>query len=93
MRRYERGFETMDLTLDMLIAPDRKRWRWKDEDEFAAGIAHGWYSHEQLWHLKAYGEKVAAEAKSATAPFDAPWPDWRPDPSWGSLELPEDWDS
>ena len=42
-RRYDRGFESMDLTLDMLIAPDRAAWQWKDEDEFVdIGIAGGW---------------------------------------------------
>lgn len=47
-RRYDRGFESMDLTLDMLIAPDRSAWQWKDEDEFVEiGIAGGWYTQEQ----------------------------------------------
>ena len=93
LRRYAGGFESMDLTLDMLISPDRKLWQWKDEDEFfEIGIAGGWYTHEQLQHLKAYGLGVLAEAQAGKPPFDAPWPDWRPDPSWEPLELPAGWD-
>ncbi|MFJ4866145.1 hypothetical protein [Streptomyces sp. NPDC088748] len=26
------GFDTFDLTVDLLIAPDLARWEWKDED-------------------------------------------------------------
>ena len=93
LRRYEGGFESMDLTLDMLISPDRQRWQWKDEDEFVdIGIAGGWYTHEQLAHLKQYGERIAGEARAGRPPFDDAWPEWRPDPGWASLELPPDWD-
>ena len=91
--RYEGGFQSMDLTLDMLIAPDRRGWQWKDEDEFVEiGIAGGWYTDEQLAHLKEYGLRVVAEAEAGHGVFGEPWPDWRPDPSWGPLELPEGWD-
>lgn len=93
MRRYNRGFESMDLTLDMLIAPDRSVWRWKDEDEFVGiGIAGGWYTHEQLSHLKEYGLMVAANAKAGVGVFGESWPDWRPDSSWRPPELPLDWE-
>ena len=92
-RRYERGFESMDLTLDLLIAPDRTAWQWKDEDEFVdIGIAGGWYTHEQLKHLKEYGLRVIEEARAGWPPFDHPWPEWRPDPAWQPLSLPDGWD-
>lgn len=92
-RRYDRGFESMDLTLDMLIAPDRSAWQWKDEDEFVdIGIAGGWYTHEQLAHLKEYGLQVADRALAGDGVFGEPWPDWRPDPGWQPLQLPGDWD-
>lgn len=93
-RRHAGGFESMDLTLDMLIAPDRRTWRWKDEDEFVEiGIAGGWYTHEQLAHLKEYGLKVLAEAQAGAGVFGEPWPAWRPDPAWGPLQLPAGWAS
>lgn len=93
LRRHAGGFESMDLTLDLVISPDRQRWQWKDEDEFVEiGIAGGWYTHEQLARLKCYGEGVAAAAKAGEPPFDGPWPDWRPDPSWRPLALMDGWD-
>ena len=93
-RRYAGGFESMDLTLDLLIAPDRKAWQWKDEDEFVdIGIAGGWYTHEQLKQLKQYGLRVVEEARAGRPPFDHPWPEWRPDPAWQPLSLPDGWDA
>lgn len=92
IRRFDRGFESMDLTLDMLISPERTKWQWKDEDEFVdIGIAGGWYTHEQLAHLKEYGLGVLAKAQAGAPPFDQPWPNWRPEASWGPLRLPEGW--
>ncbi len=93
-RRYAGGFESMDLTLDLVISPDRAAWQWKDEDEFIdIGIAGGWYTHEQLDHLKACGERVLANALAGRPPFDYPWHEWRPDPAWQPLDLPDGWDS
>ncbi|WP_327379034.1 DUF402 domain-containing protein (plasmid) [Streptomyces sp. NBC_01216] len=34
-RRTETGFDTFDLTVDLVIAPDLSTWTWKDEDEYA----------------------------------------------------------
>ena len=36
-RRTKIGFDTMDQMLDIVISPDRKQWRWKDEEEFNEG--------------------------------------------------------
>jgi hypothetical protein len=38
IRRTQDAVQTMDLALDVLIAPDRTSWRWKDEDEFQMAI-------------------------------------------------------
>jgi Protein of unknown function (DUF402) len=93
LKRTALGFESMDLTLDLLISPDRTRWEWKDEDEFAYGIEHGWYTPEQLTHLKAYGERPLADARAGRPPFDAGWEHWRPPPEWTPLELLAGWDA
>jgi hypothetical protein len=92
LRRFPPGFESMDLTLDLVIAPGLERWGWKDEDEFEYGIAGGWYTHSQLADLKAYGETVMRDVAARKPPFDHPWDDWRPDPSWGPVALPAGWD-
>ncbi|MEU2956641.1 DUF402 domain-containing protein, partial [Streptomyces xanthochromogenes] len=34
-RRTDAGFDTLDLTVDLVVAPDLTRWEWKDEDEYA----------------------------------------------------------
>lgn len=92
LRRLERGFESMDLTLDAVVSPDRTTWQWKDEDEFVEyGIAGGWYTHDQLAHLKAYGKRVAARALAGEPPFGDGWEHWRPPAEWRPLELPGDW--
>jgi predicted RNA-binding protein associated with RNAse of E/G family len=83
----------MDLTLDLVIAPDRKRWQWKDEDEFAFGIQHGWYTEQQMADLKEYGQRVIDDATHGRPPFDAGWEHWRPPPDWEPLELPDGWDA
>lgn len=82
----------MDLTLDLVVSPDRKSWEWKDEEEFAYGIKHGWYTREQLTHLKAYGERPLADAIAGRGPFDQGWERWRPPVEWTPLDLPAGWD-
>ncbi|MFJ5116128.1 DUF402 domain-containing protein [Streptomyces sp. NPDC088551] len=34
-RRRRAGFDTFDLTVDLVVTPDLTRWEWKDEDEYA----------------------------------------------------------
>ena len=92
LRRTQLGFESMDLTLDLLVSPDRTSWEWKDEEEFGYGIAHGWYTPEQLIHLKKYGERPLADAIAGRAPFNDGWEHWRPPDEWTPLELPPEWD-
>ncbi|MCH2515241.1 MAG: DUF402 domain-containing protein [Dehalococcoidia bacterium] len=40
-KRTRLGFDTWDMFLDIVVAPDRKSWRYKDEDEFADAISAG----------------------------------------------------
>lgn len=92
-RRVPGGLETMDLTLDMLIAPGGQSWRFKDEDEFAYGIEHGWYTPGQLAELKAMGELIGGAAARGDWPFRDGWEEWRPPPEWAPLSLPPGWSS
>jgi hypothetical protein len=92
LRRFPLGFESMDLTLDLVIAPGLERWTWKDEDEFEYGIQGGWYTRELLAELKAHGEHVLQDVAVRRPPFDHAWNEWRPDPSWAPVGLPERWD-
>ncbi|MEX0782352.1 MAG: DUF402 domain-containing protein [Dehalococcoidia bacterium] len=91
--RFSLGFESMDLTLDVVIEPGLERWTWKDEDEFAYGIEGGWYTPALLADLKAYGEAVLGDVAARRPPFDQPWDTWRPDPAWRPVLLPDGWDA
>ena len=88
--RTTRGFETMDLVLDLIIDPDRT-WRWKDEDELETWVERGVCVPELAQRLRAEGLEVAARAERDEPPFSEPWHEWRPDPSWELPELPEGW--
>jgi len=90
-RRTELGFETMDLALDVVIEPDRT-WRWKDEDELDVFVERGLFDRAIAERIRAEGLDVVSRAERDEPPFCEPWPEWRPDPSWGLPELPEDWD-
>jgi hypothetical protein len=90
-RRTERGLETMDLMLDVTIELDRT-WRWKDEDELEVFVRRGVFDPAIAERVREEGLRVARRAERNEPPFDGPWPDWRPDPSWTLPELPAGWD-
>ncbi len=89
-RRTDAGFETMDLALDVIINR-AGQWRWKDEDELDSFVAAGVFDEPLAQRLRAEGLRVASRAERNEPPFSEPWPEWRPDPSWASPELPEGW--
>lgn len=89
-RRTSKGFETMDLALDVVIHVDGS-WRWKDEDELAIFVERGVFDEALAARAREEGLRVVRGAERNEPPFDEPWPDWRPDPSWPSPELPEGW--
>lgn len=93
LRRFALGFESMDQTLDLLIAPDLERWVWKDEDEFEDGIRGGWYTPQLLADLKTYGARVLEDVAARRPPFDQAWDAWRPDSQWKPIPLPARWDA
>jgi hypothetical protein len=82
----------MDLALDVIIEVDGSGWSWKDEDELATFVERGVFDDELAARLREEGLRVVGRAERNEPPFDEPWPDWRPDPSWPRPELPEAWD-
>lgn len=87
------GFDSWDMFLDVVVAPDRKSWRYKDEDEFADAVAAGIFTDEEFAEVRASAEKALEIVKADRPPFDNIWASWRPDPMWGMPELPEDWET
>ena len=90
-RRTALGFATMDLVLDVIIEPDRS-WRWKDEDELTTFVARGVFNPAVAGRAREEGLRVVRRAENNEPPFDEPWPEWRPDPSWTVPVLPDGWD-
>ena len=90
-RRTARGFQSMDLMLDIVVDPDRS-WRWKDEDEFELMIERGIYDSELAATVRSEADRIIAKIESNQAPFDQPWDAWKPPSDWGLPELPSNWE-
>ena len=90
LRRTRCGFETMDLTLDVLIENDRS-WRWKDEDELETFVAMGVYDDALVERLRAEGLRVARRAERNEPPFSKAWKTRRPAPATPLPVLFDDW--
>jgi Protein of unknown function (DUF402) len=87
------GVDTVDQDLDIVVEPDRS-WRWKDEAEFAAHLAHP----DVYWvpdpdGVRAEGERVVKLIEAGDFPFDGTGIDFRPDPGWSvPTVMPPGWD-
>ena len=90
-RRTERGIQTMDLMLDVVVAPDLS-WRMKDEDEFAMLTDARLIASETAALVRAESVSAIRRLERREEPFQPRWADWRPDPSWPVPVLPRGWD-
>ncbi len=79
LRRTVDGFETLDHVLDIVVAPDLSWWRWKDEDELLAAVAHGVHSATEAAVIRANGEAVIAAIERGDPPWALDWASWQPD--------------
>ena len=91
-KRTRFGFDTWDMFLDIVVAPDRKSWRYKDEDEFADAVVAGLFTGEEAAEVRATAEQALSTVKANRPPFDGIWAKWRPDVLWETPELPDGWD-
>lgn len=82
------GPDRIDGILDVAVDPDG-RWHWKDEDEAEEAVLAGRITAGQLDRLRAEGERIGALADGRRYPFDGTWTDFRPDPDWPPLVLPD----
>jgi hypothetical protein len=87
LKRTADGFDTGDLTLDVVVRPDLT-WYWKDEEDFAKLTGFGYYSPDLAAEIRQAGLDAIARLESGLEPFNEPWQDWRPDVSWDLPELP-----
>ncbi|CAM5515591.1 DUF402 domain-containing protein [Streptomyces viridifaciens] len=89
-RREYRGEEidVHDLELDLEVDAER-RWRWKDEESFAAKTGHpAFWSAAQARAIRAGGEAVARLVEAGAFPFDGTHRDFAPPADWPLPPLP-----
>ncbi|MGC4191095.1 MAG: DUF402 domain-containing protein [Thermomicrobiales bacterium] len=92
LQRVPTGFDGNDWDLDIVVDPDG-RWTWKDDDELADSVALGEVTAGFAAMVRVAGEAVIPLIESRSWPFDGSLVDWRPDPAWGPLPVPEGWDA
>ncbi len=91
-RRSHCGFDSLDLDLDLVI--DREyHWRWKDEDDYRAGIREGGIREEWAQEIDRSHEEVFDTINSRRYPLDGSWMYWKPVSTWLPPKLPENWRS
>ena len=90
IRRAGGGIVTWDQSLDIVAAPDLS-WQMKDEDHFALIQQWGWITPERAAAIRRDAQTAIARIEARAAPFNEPWPHWRPDPAWQLPVLPDDW--
>jgi predicted RNA-binding protein associated with RNAse of E/G family len=91
-RRTAVGFDTQDHTLDVEVTPELE-WRWRDEDELADHIAHGFYTPALAAAARAEGEQVLESLLRGEHACTRGWPEWRPAADWRVPDLVNGWDT
>ncbi|KIF72923.1 hypothetical protein QR77_00670 [Streptomyces sp. 150FB] len=88
-RRTENGFDTFDLTVDLVIDPDLTTLTWKDEDEYAHVRRLGVVSDTEHRAVELARAEVVAMLADRSGPFaDADrWAAWRWNPAWPAPRL------
>ncbi|WP_217545715.1 DUF402 domain-containing protein [Streptomyces sp. GbtcB6] len=92
MRRTDLGFDTFDLLLDLVVAPDLSRWDWKDEGEYAHGRRLGVVSEADHRAVEQARAQAVAMIEERGGPFatEANRRAWRPEPDRPAPSLPDD---
>lgn len=89
-RRTERGFDTQDLELDIVVAPDGS-WHYKDDEKLESWIERGRWTQAEVKEIRSEGARVAAELDAGRRWWSDDWATWEPDPAWELPVLPPDW--
>ncbi|MFF7369784.1 DUF402 domain-containing protein [Streptomyces tricolor] len=89
-RRTTDGFDTFDLTVDLVVDADLTGWRWKDEDEYAHVRRLGIVTDTEHHAVNAARDQVLAMLAERSGPFAdaAAWSDWRWNRAWPAPRLP-----
>ncbi|MGW6908964.1 DUF402 domain-containing protein [Streptomyces sp. NPDC054940] len=89
-RRTRDGFDTFDLAVDLVVAPDLSRLTWKDEDEYAHVRRLGIITDAEHQAVDDARAQVLAMVEQRTGPFaeSAAWMSWRWAAGWPAPRLP-----
>ena len=90
-RRTAIGYDTQDLELDLVIAPDRS-CRMKDADLVDQRVREGRFSAAVADSIRAEAERIATDVESGPCWWDGGWATWRPEPGWVAPDLPPGWE-
>lgn len=90
LRRSRLGWDTFDLSLDIVVSPART-WHWKDEDHFEMMQAAGIISAEVADEVRREADTVICDIDNVRYPFDRDWSAWRPPPDWEDAAIADDW--
>ncbi|MER8073072.1 DUF402 domain-containing protein [Streptomyces sp. NPDC094034] len=90
-RRTGAGFDTFDLTVDLVIDADLSTLTWKDEDEYAHVRRLGIVTDAEHRAVELARAQVLGLLDERAGPFaDADrWASWRWDPAWPPPCLPQ----
>lgn len=91
VRRVPTGFDTFDLSLDLVVAPDRAA-TLKDEEEFATYVSVGHIRPEEERAVWLARDEVLERAAKERFPFDGSWLDRCPRGMAPVRALPRGWD-
>lgn len=92
-RRFNAGYDTRDLVLDVVIAPDLSSWHLKDEAELDWAVAAGVLGEAVAGEVREEAARVMAGLTDPGWPFRGGSESWRPPPAWDIPEMPAGWDA
>jgi hypothetical protein len=78
-RRWDGGFDTQDLELDIWIPRDGP-WEWKDREALEERVREGRFTAAQAARVRAEADAVAADLDAGCQWWDAAWAEWSPAP-------------
>ena len=89
-RRTSIGYDTQDLELDIVVAPDGS-FELKDLEYMDQRVAEGRFTPELVAEVIADGDRIMAELVAGRHWWDHSWSSWEPDPTWVTPTLPDGW--
>ena len=89
--RTELGYDTQDLELDIVVAPDGS-YEVKDDDVMDDRISDGRYNADTVAWIRHYGRMLTNRLDTEGPWWDRSWASWTPPAQWVDPTLPTGWD-